>query len=105
MSEAFYGSMFPTASMRVRNAEELSSFPDTNVVWASYYEDLDAVESVVPNLSGTGSGRGLVYAAPRGRGAPTFVLAGIDRDAIVALIEGMAERELSVTEGIVLALD
>ncbi len=102
---AYFEKMFPQGSAQFRNERELDAFPDLNVVRFERYDALGPLAERVPGLAGLRAHRGFAYAMPRGRGARTYLLAGRDTEAIIALIDKLAGMDSLTSEGLLFSVD
>ena len=102
---AYFQKMFPQGSAQFRNERELDAFPDLNVVRFERYDALGPLADRIPGLAGLRDHRGFAYAMPRGRGARTYLLAGRDTEAIIALIDRLAGMDSLTSEGLLFSLD
>ena len=75
-TEAYFGAMFPAASVQFRDEAQLVTFPDVSVIRFVRYDALESVADTIPNVVSLRANRGFAYAVSRGRGAPTYLLAG-----------------------------
>jgi hypothetical protein len=102
---AYFQKMFPQASAQFRDERELAAFPDLNVIRFHRYEALGTFGDRIPELADLRNRRGFAYAMPRGRGARTYLLAGRDTQALVDLVERLADLEVLPSDGVIVSLD
>jgi hypothetical protein len=105
MTETYFGAMFPKGSVQFLDEAQLDTFPDLSVVRFVRYDALGSLGDIIPSVSSLRAHRGFAYAMSRGRGARTYVLAGRDTDAIVAVIMKLASLDSLTSDGLLFTLD
>jgi hypothetical protein len=105
-ADMYQRTMFPVAVVRYTDVGRADAFPDANVIQLATYAQLDRapVEDAALQTARTG-GRGIAFAAARGRGGYRVVIAGRDADAIAEVIQRLGALETFSGPGLLVTID